>query len=357
MTFLASLPWRKFLVETCAALLLVSCAADETYPGGEYRKMQQSLSGKFEWGVQYYEAGRYQDALKIFERLRKEGTQVREFDLIPYYVGMSHFRLGHFPEASSELEAFLRARTTRAEVQEARLSLLLTYENLGEWKKASSLAAETDKMTLYQSNRALTKLVWARALREQGELLGAKAVLEDALPYLDKLGEDEKLSSSSHSNPDQDLWGRYHFTAILVKEMECNQLGPKELPGKTKKARANRLYAPWLESVTDCLRSTVDTASEELFSRESPWGPRAEQTILHGVLGLAEKVQGFLSKEASVLAKHRSLQKVAREQFYRLLSSVDENLKIFKKRGVNSTALESLRKQIDRLLVAFSSPS
>ncbi len=366
MTFPDFSPWRKFSVKSsarpatiflCALLVLGGCAADETDPGGQYNRPHRSLSGKFEWGVQYYEAGEYKEALKTFERLRKEGARVPEFDLVSYYIGMSHFRLGHFPEAASELEGFLRTGSQRQEAQDAKISLLHTYEELREWKKASSLAADTDKMTLFQNNRALLKLIWARALREQGELLGAKAVLEDALPYLDLLGLDENTSVSVYSDPDQDLWGRYHFTSLLVREMECNQMVPKEVPGKGKKAKGTYLYTPWLESVTDCLAKTIDVASEELFTRETPWAVPVEQSISNGIAVFAKKVEGYLAKEAPALDRHRALQKNVREQFYRLLTAVDENLKNFKKRGVTPSPLESFRKQIDRLLVTISGTS
>jgi len=396
MTFLDSWPWRKFLAESSLAgrgfsvlffgrgfsvlffgrgfsaliaiSLLASCAADETYTGTEHVRVKHNVSGQFEWAVQHYEAGEYKEAVKNFERLRKEGAEVPDYDLVSFYVGMSLYHLGRFDDAARELESFLRSNTTRQEGQDARLSLLLTYERLGRWKDIATLASETDKLTLFQNNRALLKLVWARALREQGEIKGAKAVLSDALPYLDKMGSSDRSANPFYADPDQDLWGRYHFTEVLVEEVECNKLGPKEIMGSTKiksadgatkikKMRMHRLYNPWLEGVTDCFRKAVTLASNEIFAFESPWSAPAEQSLSQGIDVFANKIQTFLKEESGVLNNHRALQKASSEHLYRLLGTLDERLKFFKDRGVNSVHLESLRKQLDRLLVSLSRPS
>ncbi len=352
-TFPDSSPWRKFLADSrinfaLCLLVFFSCVAKETIsPAGKHQKA--GISNKFEWAIQYYEAGAYKEALKNFQKLRNKGTEVSGFDLIPFYVGMSEFHLGQFEGAAQELEAFLRENTQRQENQDARISLLLTYEKLARWQNVSSLAAETDKLTLFQNNRALLKLIWARALREQGEILGAKAVLHDSTPYLDKIGADDR--PPLYSEPDQDLWGRYHFISTLIEETECNKSSPMEAKAKKK------LYAPWLESVTDCFRNAIQSASSELFSRESPWSAMAGESLSRGIASFAKKVDASLQQEKSSLNHYRALQKNSREQFYRLLSTVDENLKIFKDRGVAPAPLEPLRKQIENLLVSISRPS
>jgi tetratricopeptide (TPR) repeat protein len=329
------------------------------------RRRADDNSSRFEWAVQHYEAGNYEKAIKSFEALRKEIPNVREYDLIPFYLGMSHYRLKHPDRAAPELEAFVRASTARQENQDARITLLLSYEKLGRWRDAASLAMETDKLTLFQYNRALLKLVWARALREQGELLGAKAALEEAQPFLDKVGDDDG-GPAFFSDPDQDLWGRFHYTSILVQETECARLVPNEIGGspsrvakdgkKIPKRPGKRLYAPWLEAVVDCHRKSVTKASDELFERESPWSEPALEAIAGGISDLGEKTLTYLKEETSRLERRRALQGDARENLYRLLATIEEKLKKFKNQELNSQPLESLRKQVDRLLVQVSSP-
>jgi len=343
--FLSLLIAAFFLLHGCAA------STEEVMSNGSRRRVKRSISSQFAWAVQQYEAGVYKDAVQRFERLQKEGSEVPEYDLILFYLGMSHYKLGEYERAVNELQAFLRSGSQRQEAQDGRLTLLLAFEKLARWKESSSLSSETDKLSLFQNNRALLKLIWARALVEQGELMGAKSVLENAVAYLDNVGTEEGKNLPFYSNPDQDLWGRYHFTAVLLEAGACNVNNPKEV-GKNKK-----LYAPWLESVTDCLRKTFTHASNEIFLKESAWTDKAHASLSTAVEAFGKKIQLHLSKEAKVLAKQQSLKKSAAEALYRLLGTLDENLKNLKNQGVNASPLEQLRKQIDHLLVAVSNPS
>jgi hypothetical protein len=195
--------------------------------------------------------------------------------------------------------------------------------------------------------------------------MGARAALDEAQPYLDKVGDDG--GQPFYADPDQDLWGRFHFTQVLVHESDCALLHPKDVtparkPRKDKKPPlkvlvAKRLYAPWLEARVDCQRKAISEASDSLFPLESPWTETAVTAILQGNASLADEVRGYLHDEAAVLDHERVLQKTARENFYRLLATVEEHMKDFKKRELNDAPLESLRKQLDRLLVAISQPS
>ncbi|HEY8280240.1 MAG TPA: hypothetical protein VIH99_11490 [Bdellovibrionota bacterium] len=368
MTSLGSSLWRKIFSDPFAlrvsaflltAALLISCSSQEE--GGEHVRVKRGISSRFEWAVQHYEAGEYAHSVDNFEQLRREGAEVPDFDLVAFYMGMSRFKLGQYEQAAKELESFLRSGHDREESQEARLSLMMCYEKLGRWQDAGSLAAETDKLTLFQYNRALLKLIWARALREQGELLGAKKVLESATPFLDKVGSEDR-AIPFYADPNEDLWGRYYFTSLLIQEMECNRLSPSEFTpkkakGAKKKPKAQRLYQAWLESVTDCLRKSVNEASEDLFSRDSSWAEPVETSITQGISVFGKKIEGYLKEEAAHLDRLRALQKSSREQLYRLLNTTEEQLKNFKNHGFNTKSLESVRKLVDRLLVALSNPS
>lgn len=358
--------FRKAAFALLAAVALHSCAHPED--AETRRRRPDHNSSRFEWAVQHYEAGNYEKAIASFESLRKDGAAIPDFDLIPFYLGMSQYRLKHFETAAGELESFVRAGGDRQESQDARVTLLLACEKLGRWKDAASLAMETDKATLFQYNRALLKLVWARALREQGEILGARTALDEAQPFLDKVGTDDG-GQPYYADPDQDLWGRFHYTAILVQESECTKLMPRDLAGpapepegkegssKKKKKRAPRLlYAPWLESVADCQRQAIVRAADDLFERESPWGAPSLAAIQQGLDAFATKIQIYLRGEVAALERHRALQKSARENLYRILEATEVKLKYFKDHELNSEPLESLRKHLDRLLVQGSSP-
>jgi len=340
------------LLSLLLAVLCAGCTAatDDVMIDGKIRRMRRSISSQFEWAVQSFETGAYGDAIQRFERLRKEGSEVREYDLISFYLGMSHYKLGEPNKAAQELEAFLRSGTQRQESQDARLTLLLVYEKLERWKDSASLAAETNKLSLFHYNRALLKLLWARALAEQGEMQGAQVELEETVAYLDKVGDDEK-AMPYFSNPDQDLWGRYHFSSVLLEARDCSLSQPKEIQKK------KRLYAPWLDSVADCLRKTLTHSGQELFGKENIWGDLAEEELRNAFDAFAQKIKTQLAREAPVLANHQKLLKMSREAFYRILGTADEQVKNLKNQALALQHLERLRKQLDRLLVGFSASS
>lgn len=337
----------------CLGLAACSSSTEETGAARPRRKASRSLSSQFEWAVQSYEAGHYQEAVERFERLKGSGAEVPEFDLILFYLGMSHFRLGELTRSVEELEGFLRSGSPRTQSQEARITLLLAFEKLERWKESAALSAETDKLTLFHHNRTLLKLLWARALIERGEVTGAKAVLEDSAAFLDKITEEE--DAPVHARPDRDLWGRYHFTQVLLEARECALTQPKELAQKGTAKK--RLYVPWMESVTDCLRAALTHASKELFAKESLWGEKAEPTLSAAVEDFGQRIQRYLKQEAGMIERHRSLHKSARESLYRLLGTLDQHLISLRSRGASTHALDKLRKQIDRLLVSVSGPT
>jgi tetratricopeptide (TPR) repeat protein len=270
MTFTASSPSPKFWLSLFAlAMLVEACSATNTTNEGKHH-VAPANSSKFEWGVQHYEAGNYEKAIKVFDGLRKEGAAVPNFDLLAYYLGMSHFRLGHFDVAARELEAFVHASGGRLEAQDARIVLLLAYEKLARWKDASSLAMESDKLTLFQNNRAVLKLVWARALREQGEQLGAKTALDEALPYLDQTGTDD-ASQAFFADPDRT------FPARNGREVA----GEEEAPEKT--GHADPAVRTLARSRHDLpAAGSRGSKRRSLFPRE-PLGAPGRSRVGHGI--------------------------------------------------------------------------
>lgn len=349
---------RSPILLAAGLALLSSCStlSEALYPPSEpketdsitrEKKRQKVVSSQFEWAVQNYEAGEYQLAIPQLRKLKSMGPNVPGFELVPYYLGMSLYQAKQFPEATAELESFLRSDPTLAEGQEARVALLSIYEKTRQWDRLLGLAAETDKLTLFQDKRAFLKLVWAQALQAKGEAKGAKAVLKDAAQYLD--GHSAKRSNGP--DLDKDLWGRYYYTTALLNGEDC-KTSPKEIgSGKNRK----RLYLPWLESTVDCYRLSLDQVSRDLA--ESVWSPSAFAELSRSIGSFGEKIQGYLSQEKGRLEVRRALEGQARQNLYRLLSKTEDTIKIFKNQGLETEPLEEIRKRIDLLLVSLARPS
>ena len=294
---------------------------------------------------------KYLEAIEQFQRLRQVGAENPSYSEVPYYLGMSYFRSGAYGEAKVNLQEYLRGTPTGSEAQEARLALLSVYERTQAWEPLLGLAAEADKLTLFQNNRAFLKLLWARALAAKGEIKGARSVLEDAAQYL--IGDPSQAARTPE--PDLDLWGRFHFTQLLLQIHECAAGGPKEFPEGKKSVR--RLYPPWLEATTDCYRRALSFTEKELLARESSWGKPATQEIARAIEAFGQRIQGYYQAESNRLERQRVLQNSSRSQLYRLLGALDETLNNLKVQGLSSTTLEGARKRLDLLLLSLARPS
>ena len=172
-------------------------------------------------------------------------------------------------------------------------------------------------------------------------------MLKDSLAYLD--GKSNRLTGP---DPDKDLWGRFHYTSLLMQLNECNSTSPKEI-NKGKK----RLYLPWLEGTVDCFRRSVGSLVAELLLPESTWAPASLALFESNLAAFGKKIKDAQRREGSHLAERRALESSAREQLYRLLNKIDEQDKVIKNQGVITTNLELIRKQVDLLLVSLSNPS
>lgn len=364
MTFPRSWLWPntcpKLLLAFAAGLALSACstvkdapvaAGDKPANSRQERSRLRSVSSQFEWAVQSYEAGKYLEAIEQFQRLRQVGAENPAYVRVPFYLGMSHYRSGQYREAQGFLQEFLRTAQPGSEAQEARLALLSVYERTQQWDALLGLAAETDKLTLFQDNRAYLKLLWARALVAKGEMKGARSVLEDASQYLN----GDPAQAARTPEPDLDLWGRYHFTQLLLQVDDCSARGPREIPEGKKSVR--RLYPAWLEATTDCYRRALSFTEKELLARESSWAKPATQELAKGIEAFGQRIQGYYQAEKSRLERQRVLQNSSRSQLYRLLGALDEALNNLKVQGLSSSTLEGARKRLDLLLLSLARPS
>jgi tetratricopeptide (TPR) repeat protein len=305
--------------------------------------------GQMQWAVQNYEAGEYKKAIQQFDLLRTYGTEVPNYELIHFYIGMSYFRLEKLEEAKNSLNLFLQQNTLHHQNQEARITLLSIYEKQSKWDDLLGLAAEMEKLTLFQNNRAFLKLVWAKALVAKGENKGATLLLKESLQYLDS-GDYRPLKSMS---PDTDLWGRYYYTQNLLKEQDCISTNPKSVgSGKNKR----NLYLPWLENAVDCYASILKDVSENLIQKESNWSDEAMQNINQSFLSFEAKIQSFLKKERPHVEKARALSSQARQNLYRLLGKMDELQANVREKNLNTSSLKAFRTKIDQTITQIAAP-
>jgi hypothetical protein len=272
---------------------------------------------------------------------------VPQYEQIPFYLGMSHYRLGNFAQAKESLRQFLVQMNTHHHAQDARMALLSMYEREKAWDDLLGMAAETDKLTLFQNNRAYLKLVWARALVAKGEKKGADLLLKDALQYLDS-GE---YRDGKGMDPDMDLWGRYYFTAQLLKNADCGNVDPQAI-GKAKSPK--RLYQPWLESQTDCFQGLIADLVNNLVKRESSWTNPTIQLVRESFATFVQKIQKYQALEKSKIETLNTLTSLARQNLYRLLGRVDELRTQLEKREFESSSLQQLRSQIDESILQIS---
>lgn len=360
MTCLHFMSSRNSFLKIALVLSLSSCSSlwgENLHPIEEKRPAEsvtrqssrsRAYFGQMQWAVQNYEAGEYKKAIPQFEKLRTFGTEVPNFELISFYTGMSYFRLGNLDEAKAELKQFLLQNLEHNHSQEARMALLTIYEREKNWDALLGLAAETDKLTLFQNNRAYLKLLWARALVEKGEKKSADSLLKESQQYLDS----SEYRSGRSLDLDTDLWGRYAFTYQLLKANDCSQLDPKTI-GKGKSQR--RLYQPWLESLTDCFALSLKDLAENLLKKESAWSTPSLQIYRDSLDRFVTKIRSYQTQERAKLDVSRALTSSARQNLYRLMGRVDLWLTEIAAGSNERSQLLNLRSQIDQAIAQIGS--
>jgi len=301
-------------------------------------------SNQFAWAVQNFEAGRYEKSLRLFLKLKAQGPQLEDFELISFYLGMSHFRLNELALAQKNLEFFIQQRLDLHQTQVAKLTLLSIFESEKKWNKILGLAAEMNTLSLFQDSRAYLKLSWARALRENKEHRSALLMLKEARDYLDVTD----VSQLRPSQPDQDLWGKYHSTELLLALDECGALEPK-IVGKESRLET------WVDASADCLRRSFSLFSENLVSNDSPWITFAEENYLSSLNSFFVRYQGLEKKQS--LTRRRKLDPLMKSSLYRLHSEMETQKARLKDRSLSLDPIERIRKRIDSLLISLSQPS
>lgn len=319
-------------------------SADGTSAEEKTESKKRIRSDQFAWALQNFEAGRYEKALPLFQRLKAQGPQLENFELIPYYLGMSHYRLGAMDAALKELDFFVQQRLDLHQVQEAKLTLLSIFETQKQWSKILGLAAEMNSLSLFQDSRAYLKLSWARALRENKEHRSALQMLKEAKDYLDP----SDISQLRSSQPDQDLWGKYHSTELLLSLDECGALQPKRVGNEIR-------IETWLDYSADCFRKSLRLLAENLVSTDSPWIPFAEENFQAELNRFFSRFQEM--EKNLPLTRRRKLNPVMKSSLYRLYTEIESQSAKLKDRSLSLEPIERIRKRIDTLLSSLSQPS
>lgn len=340
---------------SCAEQPMRQAPSKQELEAAERKRLYRRYQSQYEWAVQHFEAGQYDKALISFQELSKDGAVVGAFQNIPYYLGMCYFREDRLPEAESEFEFFLASHPEPLFTQDGGMHLLLIFEKEKAWDKLVALAAEFDKTNLYQNNHILLKLLWGNALLEQGELLGARQTLTDALSLLNNQPSLEYEPEMSRENSNSDLWGRYYFTSLKAKLLGCERLSPKEI--QTAKKKSEKLYGEWIEASTSCYQDTEKMLLENFLKSQSSWLASAFSVYSASLDIYGPKLAKMFFQDETHLQAQRDLTAKARQSFYELLHFTEEASKEYENQPLAMQHLNGLQKQFDRLIYSLALPS
>lgn len=323
-------------------------AKDERAVAKEQR-LQETINSKFEWAIQNYEAGRYQEAIKGFASVNRDQARVERFQLIPWYLGMSHFHLGKFSEATSHLRSFLQQNPPPGpEAQEARITLLRILESREEWSAITTLAAETDQLPLYQQNRALVKLFWAEALFQQREFAGARKATADAEVILSSL--PHTTGGDDHFDPRRGLWSRLRWLTLALEGHGCSDL---TVTRTGKKAHLEQ----WVDGYGECLLHNVKSYLVEIPQLPARWAAKTNAHMLRSFEVFRERVEGELRSQKPPLARQQAVTAASKKTFFRALDELNSSRKNFENQPDIQSTLSDLSRGLEGLLDRISLPS
>ncbi|NUM88702.1 MAG: hypothetical protein HUU37_05825 [Bdellovibrionales bacterium] len=352
--------WRSFSKVVVLAASLSGCTSigdmffarsEEQDPSQKARqreeRLSESINSKFEWAIQNYEAGRYEDAIRGFRSVQRDPARVERFELIHWYLGMSHFHLGKLDDALTHLRQYLQANPVPGqESQEARVTLLRIHESRSDWPAIATLAAETDRLSLYQQNRALVKLLWAEALYQQKEYAGARSAASDAETILASLPQTE----GDHFDPRGALWSRHRWLQLVLDGHSCSDL---TVARTGKKIHLEQ----WVDGYGECLERSVKRYVAEISQLPARWAEKTNAHMVRSFEVYRQRLEEELRALRPPLARQRALEGSARRAFHRILDQLNQGLKNFENQPDARESVERLLKSTEGLLHRFSLPN
>lgn len=321
-------------------------------PQTEIEKALSNLpSSKYEWAVQSFEAGQYETALEKFSALELDGANVASFELIPFYIGMSHFQLSHLDGAISYLKKFLAGNGKRSEADDARIALLLAYEKKGAWSEITAVAGEMQESFTNAEDRILLRLVWAEALVRQGEYPGARQILRDAETGMGNIpftGLDADLTASAG----EDLQGRFAWLKTKSELAECSDRYPMNPDAPAKKGAKKKEKGPnlahRLEGKSECLEKALARSLENYAFFTPAWSGQIADTLRQGLESfVAEATQPAPGRIAIV-------KPILQRAFYRIAAQLQNRLGTAEMPQTTRKPLEDLGKSVESLLQRVS---
>ena len=287
----------------------------ETPPAPEPTKKFQVVESDFEWAMQSFEAGQYEDALARFQKVSRGGGANSRNDIILFYQGKCLFGLGRINEAVPKLELFLERNLSHPKAQEARFSLLNSLAQLREWKKVTLLAADTLRLESLAGNRILVQLIWGQALVELGELTGAEKSLQEAKPLFASLPDHslvgDIVSESKSSLADRALWLGAHLDFA-----RCRKIAP---PGQNnKRSTAIKSSQDWARNKGKCLHKAISASLESFPALGPRWQHALEQSISEAIDHYFASVTSIAQGPNSAAGREAATTEI-RKHFYQIL--------------------------------------
>ncbi|MCO5143066.1 MAG: hypothetical protein M9962_08255 [Oligoflexia bacterium] len=360
MTYLRSWNFQNIFVSLALTSFFASCSPLPTvidaeqpttkdYSRTKEKAYQKSLSTQFEWAIQYYESGDYERAIQQLNKLEPRGSQLKNYQEIFFYQGMTYFYLNNYPASEASLLNYLKQVNSGTHSIEAKLTLLKVYESTKQWDKILGQVAELRKTQLYHDNKALLLLIWTRSLLETNEINGAKQLLSESEQTVQQFPPKSNTYAAIGKN--QDLWGRFYFTKLMLNKKLCNQ-EPKRTNDKTKAW----LFDNWLEGESECLKNGLNILTQ-IYELDSQWQNESTEMWKSSLEAFFLKISNYRLKNKLGLNERRKLTTAARKSLYLLSSECDKIAKTIEFQNVNSQPLKQIQKRIETLLLSLSSPT
>lgn len=273
-----------------------------------------NAESNFQWALQAFEAGHYQDALERFDDIAEDG---HTSELIPYYQGRALYYLGRHKEAVERLTLFVTRNPKSLQAREARLTILVAQNTLRDWERSTVLAAEALQDEAYIGNKILIRLLWGEALIERGELTGARKVIHETKSMFASIPEGSLLgdvmAESKSSLAERELW--------LESHLHIRGCAADRPPAQAKVKQ----LTDWYRRRGACLKQAFDIALVSFTILGPRWNRAMSNTLTFGI-------ENFLdSPEAAIAAQALKHPNAAREvglpeirkYFYQILDRLE----------------------------------
>ncbi len=307
-------------------LILCNCSTPQTKPTAlkptetKASKHITLENDQLDSAIQAYEAGKYENALKILSTLNKKDATLRDFHLVPYYQGLIHYSLNEYQEASDFLEQFVKENPNSKLLPNTYITLLICYKALSLWKKMVTLATEAQNISMYYDNKVLIKLLWVEALIRTGQQLGGKEALGEAEELLDSATENRIQESKENF---ASLKGRFIWLRTYHILRKCEAIPP---PKNINLQQASKKIYTWFEERGLCLNKALTIALPAFLQLNNYWSRTLSNSIQESLQSYFNAPDQLtkLKVITNPLYAYESARPVIRQQFYKMLDHFNQ---------------------------------